>query len=370
MLRNYIKIAWRNLQKSKMFSIINILGLTIGMTCCLLIYMYVKHELSYDTFHTKANQIYRLGTDVKTPTEVIKADITSAPMGPNLKEDFPEVLEMTRLQSSGLLINKAEQTFQEDNVMFADASVFDVLSFPLLEGNPKTALAEPFSLVLSETQARKYFGNESPIGKRLLIEGEHDAKVTGVMADVPSNSHLQFDLLISMTSMEAFRENYEEQWGNFGYYTYLLLPPNHQYQELVEKMPAFMEKHNGEAMDEDEMYYNLVLEPLDEVYLHSDREFSSTGGNRENVYIFSFIALFILLIACINFMNLSTARSADRAKEVGTRKTVGAGKGQLISQFLGESILLSLSAFFLAFLLTDCCFRHSINWLESRLTLC
>ncbi|GAA0532902.1 ABC transporter permease [Chitinophaga japonensis] len=352
MFRNYLKIAWRNIVKHRFYSAINIFGLTVGMTCCFLIFMFVRFELSYDTFHRKADQIYRVSTDVKTPTELIRAAITSAPMGPAMKADFPEVLNMVRVNAASWLIQQGDNKYQEDKVLLADSSFFDVFSFRLLKGNAASALRAPFSIVLTERAAHKYFGDADPMGKSLLIEGEYSATVTGIMKDVPANSQLDFDMLASMSTLtKALQPGIDEQWGNFGMGTYVVLPPGADPMQLERKLPAFMESHIGDMMKRGSMYYTLRLEKLTDVYLHSTRE-APVKGNLSNIYIFAVVAAFILFIAIFNFVNLATAKATERAKEVGVRKSIGAFTSQLTLQFLCETILLSLLAFVLSLV---CC---------------
>lgn len=349
MFKNYLKVATRNLTKHRFYSIINVLGLAIGMTCCLLIFLYVKHELSYDRFHTKADRIYRVVTDIKTPTETMNIGVTSAPMPAYMKTDFPEVEDMVRLDDAGLLIQRGEQTFQEDESMFVDSTFFRVFDFPLLQGNPNTALITPFSIVLTEDAAKRYFGDEDPMGQRLRMEGEYDLTVTGVMPNVPENSNFTFDVLLSLsTRLEKLNPDRAEQWGNFSYESYVLLSENTNPSELESKLPAFLKNYISDQDRDEGMTYTLFLEPLSDVYF-SDRGAPQTGS-LTNIKIFSVIAAFILLIACINFMNLATARATERAKEVGVRKVVGAMRRQLIGQFLCESLLLSVLAFAIALL--------------------
>lgn len=348
MLKNYLKIAWRNIRKQKFYSFINILGLTIGMTCCFLIFMYVRFELSYDSFHKNKDRIYRVVTDVKTPTELIEADITSAPMGPNIKADFPEVVSSVRVNLSNTIVTIGDSKYQEDKLAIADSSFFDVFSFPLTRGNIKEVLAEPFTAVLSESKAKKYFGSADPLGKTFQIDGKQATiKVTGLMKDVPENSHLPFDMVISMSTIEKMGENLTESWGSFGMLTFLLLTPGADAAKLEKKLPAFMESHVGEMMKKSKMTYTLHLERLTDVYMTSKRD-AAIKGSITNVYIFSIVALFILLIAVINFVNLATARATERAREVGVRKSVGAYESQLTFQFLCETLLLSLFAFVLS----------------------
>ena len=346
MFKSYLKIALRNLWKHKVFSFINVLGLTVGMSACFLIFLYVNFELNYDAFHSKADRIYRLVTDIKTPSETINASVTSWAFAPNIKRDFPEVEAFTRVSGGSFLVRKGDIKFQEEKTVFADSSLFEVFDFHLIKGNPKTALKDQFSLVFTEKAARKYFGDSDPIGKTLLFSGDGiPATVTGVMKDIPENSQIKGDMFVSMSTLtKKFDPGRDEQWGNFGASTYLLLKPGTSGKSLENKFPAFLKDRAGKMMDEMKMHYTLLLEPIREVYLHSTRD-SAEKGSMNNVIVFSAVAVFILLIACINFVNLTTARSAERAKEVGVRKVVGAPRGLLARQFISESVLLCLIAF-------------------------
>ncbi len=353
MLKNYFKIAFRNLWRHRTFSFINIMGLTVGLTAFFLIFMYVKFELSYEDFNTKADRIYRIVTDLKTPSETINTSGPAWAVGPNIKDEFAEVDAFVRVSGSSLLVRKDDIKFQEDNAMFADSAFFRVFDFKLLKGNPRTALKEPLSIVFTETAAKKYFGNKDPMGQTLLLTGDAQAaKVTGVMADMPENSQIKADMLVSMTTRTLRPgNNLDSQWANYGNRTFVLLKPQTNVKALQAKLPAFLERRNGSEMKELQMFPTLIFEPLRSVYLYSTRDGSKTG-NSNNVYIFSIIAIFILVIACINFVNLTTARSAERAKEVGIRKVVGAGKAQLAKQFIGESVLICLIAYVLAVIAT------------------
>jgi putative ABC transport system permease protein len=349
MIKNYLKIAFRNLWKHRAFSFINIMGLTVGMTAFFLIFLYVKFELSYDSFHTKADRIYRIVTDLKTPTETINTSGPAWAVSPHIKPEFPEIEAEVRVNNASLLVRKGDIKFQEDNSLFADSSFFKVFDFKLLKGNPQTALKEKFSIILSETAAKKYFGTADPVGQTVLLtEGGFSAKVTGIMQDMPENSQIKADMLVSMVTLtQEFNKGLDDQWGNYSDRAYLLLKPGVNVAALQSKFPAFLEKFNGAEMKQLQMYPTLILEPLRDVYLRSTRDGSKTG-NITNVYIFTIVAIFILLIACFNFVNLTTARSAERAKEVGIRKVAGALKGQLAAQFIGESIILCLIAFVLS----------------------
>lgn len=349
MFKNYLKIALRNLWKHKVFSFINIMGLTVGMSACFLIFLYVNFELSYDAFNTKSDRIYRLVTDIKTPSETINAGITSWAFGPSIKSDFPEVEAFTRVSGGSFLVRKGDIKFQEDKTVMADSTLFQVFDFKLIKGDPKTALKDQLSIVFTEKAAKKYFGDADPVGQTLLLSGEGlPAKVTGVMKDIPENSQIKGDMFVSMTTMtQRFNKGLDDQWGNFGATTYLLLTPGSTKAALESKFPAFLERRAGKTMKESQMYYKLFLEPLRDVYLKSTRD-TAESGSMNNVYVFSVVAIFILLIACINFVNLTTARSVERAKEVGIRKVVGAPKMLVARQFISESILLCLIAFVFA----------------------
>jgi putative ABC transport system permease protein len=353
MIKNYLKIAFRNLWRHRVFSFINILGLTVGMTACFLIFMYVRFELTYDSFHTKADRIYRVVCDIKTPTETINADRPSFAVPPNAKKEFPEIQAAVRVMNDNILVRKGDIKFEEKNSIWVDSAFFNVFDFKLLKGNPQTAVKEPFSVVFSESTAKKYFGKEDPMGKTLLMTGDaFPVTVTGIMKDIPENSQIKADMVLSFSTITMkFDSALDNQWGNYGAQAYFLLTTGTNGKALEKKLPAFLERRNGKEMKEGQMYPTLFLEPLKDVYLRSTRNGSVTG-NINNVYIFSVIAVFILLIACINFINLTTARSSERAKEVGIRKVVGAAKFQLARQFIGESVLLCIIAFLLTLALS------------------
>lgn len=348
MFQNYFKIALRNLLKHKVFSFINIMGLTVGMTACFLIFLYVRFELSYDSFHRKADNIYRIVADLKTPSDFIRTSGPAWAVPPNVKRDFPEVREFVRVSNNSFLLRRGNVKFQEERSAYADSTFFRVFDFPLLKGDPNSALKAPLSIILSESAAKKYFGKQDPMGQTLLFTGEGlPARVTGIMKDIPENSLIVADMLVSMSTLtKNFNPGLDDQWSNYGSSAFLLLKPGTDPATLIKKFPAFLEKRNGDEMKKIQMYPTLLLEPLRYVYLHSTRDGQKTG-NIKNVYVFSIIAVFILVIACINFINLTTARSAERAKEVGIRKLVGAARTQLAWQFVGESILLCLFAFIL-----------------------
>jgi putative ABC transport system permease protein len=367
MIKNYFKIAFRNLWRHRVFSLINILGLTVGMTACFLIFLYVRFEMSYDNMHSKSDRIYRIICDIKTPTETMKPGGPSWAVGPHLTMgDFPQVEASVRITGDELLVRKGNVKFQELNSIYADSSFFQVFDFKLIKGNPHTCLNEPLNIVFSESAVKKYFGNSDPIGQTVLLTGDgFTAKITGVMKDIPENSTIKADMIVSMNTLtRKFNPGLNDQWGNYGNTTYVMLRPGANPETFTKQLPAFLEKMNGTEMKQLNMYPTLMLEKFRDVYLRSTRDDSKTG-NIKNVYIFSIVAVFILLIACFNFINLTTARSSERAKEVGIRKVVGAGRQQLTRQFIGESVLVCLIAFILT-LATAALLLPSFNMLAGK----
>ncbi|MDQ4139940.1 MAG: ABC transporter permease, partial [Bacteroidota bacterium] len=348
MLSNYLKLAYRNLLRQKFYTAINVAGLTIGIACCLLIFMFVQNELSYDKFHAKGDRIYRLLRGSYTNGDHTGTPYTSGPYAPALTADFPEdVQAAVRVMASNALVTYADKSFKEDRFYLTDANFFQVFSFKLLKGNPQTALAEPHTLVITEAMAKKYFGDTDPMGKLVTIDKEQTYKVTGVMANVPGNSQLQFDMLTSIKLLE--NEDFFKVWNNNMLYTYLLLPDASRQAVLESKLPGFVQKYLGETMQQFQTKIKLSLQPYHNVYLDNSTEWDfAEHGNKSNIYIFTAIAVFILLIACINFMNLASARSLGRAKEVGVRKVLGAYQQHLIKQFLTESVLVASLAVILA----------------------
>lgn len=360
MIKNYLKIAWRNLVKNKTFSIINITGLAIGLSCFLLIALYVLDELSYDRFNEKASKIYRINSDIRFGGGDLKLPVASDMMGQVLKKDYPEVEQYTRLYANGgILVKKNDQFINEPNVGYADSTLFDVFTLPAVNGDPKTALNEPNTIVITESTAKKYFNSTNVIGKVLETNdnGKTDYKITAVLKDIPHNSHLRFDMLMSM-------DNAQYGWGNYlshNFFTYLVLKEGVDYKEFEKKFTQYINKYvipqagqimQIKSMDEFEKAGNKLqysLTPLTKIHFQSDRNFDlSPPGNIQYVYIFSAIALFILLIACINFMNLTTARSANRAREVGIRKVLGTERKNLMGQFLTESTLMVVLSLIIA----------------------
>lgn len=355
MFKNYLKIAIRNVQKHKGYAFINIVGLAIGMACCILIVTYILTELSYDKYHENADRIYRIGAEVSMGGFTGLLAVSNAPLGPVLHQDYPEVLNAIRIRplTKGL-VKYEDRQFYEEGILYADNSIFDVFTFPMIKGDPKTALITAYSVVLTQETAKKYFRNEDPIGKVLKFNNLDDFTITGVVEDVPKNSHFTFDMLCSFETFFAKNKGARENWFNFNLHTYLLLPENHDFKELEKKFPALVDKYQGKVIKGLGGELKYFLQPLTSIHLHSHLEGEISGNsNILYVYIFAAIALFILFIACINFMNLATARSATRAKEVGMRKVIGAHKKELIRQFLGESVIYCFLALIAALVLVQ-----------------
>jgi len=349
MLKNYFKIAFRNLWRKRTYSLINITGLAVGMACCFLIFLYVHFETSYDRFHQKGDRIYRLNCDEKTPTGVIHQGFTSSPMSIAAKQVFPEIQAVVREDFQPMLVRKGKLVFQETNSAYVDSGFFQVFDFPLLRGDARTALKAPLSVVLSVSTAKKYFGDNDPMGQTLLIRDEGlAARVTGIMKDMPENTELKADLLVSKATTKLFNPEEDKHWANFGLWAYVLLKPNVDVHALEKKFPAFVERLDGAEEKQMQMWFTLSLQPLRELYLHSGDAGAPAMGNPANVYVFMIVGMFVLLIAGINFVNLTTARSTERAREVGIRKIAGAHRGQLTGQFLGESVFQALMAFVIA----------------------
>lgn len=359
MIKNYFKIAWRNLMKYKVISFINLFGLTVGLTCCLLIATYILNELSYDKYNENADDIYRVTRTFNNEDGVVSLTLStiSPPFGYYMPTDFPEIKKMTRLLDNDITpLRYKDKLINEKSVYFADENLFDVFTVKVVKGNPKTALAEPFSIMLTEETAKKYFGSEDPMNKMIRYNNQFNFKVTGVYKAFPSAAHLHPGAMLSFSTLKDTAiygaENLRTNWGNNSFFTYLLLPHNYDPQKMMARFPAFVDKRmSGEEYvgKQPSKLTTLGLQKLTDIHLYSHTDYEAeANGDISRVYIFAAVALFILLIACINYMNLSTARSALRAREIGIRKVVGAGKKELILQFLSESVLLAWVAIILA----------------------
>ncbi len=360
MFKNHFIIAFRNLRSKKFYAFINILGLFIGLTSFMLIFLYMHNELSYDTLHSKADRIYRVGLNSKISDQEVRTTVTCPPLAFTAVEELPEVENATRIfHFYGIQTIRYDETvIVENKIYFADSTFFDVFSFQLLEGDPATALIRPNTLVVTEDMAQKYFGNKSALGKTLLIGDERiPHEVTGVLENIPSNVHFRFNMLRSMASLELSRD---DEWMGNSFITYLLLYEGTSPSSLEAKLPGLVEKYVGpevqqymgislETFSQQGNQYGYFLQPLLDIHLYSNlKEELEPNGDITYIYIFGAIAFFIILLACINFMNLATARSANRAKEVGVRKTLGSLRSSLVWQFMTESVLLSLIATILA----------------------
>ncbi|KPL12285.1 MAG: hypothetical protein AMS26_18295 [Bacteroides sp. SM23_62] len=361
MIANIIKVAFRNLFKHSGYSFINILGLAIGLASSIFIFLYVINELTYDRFHEKSDRIYRAWILGNMPGTEMRHAVSSPPMMEALLNDYPEVESAVRIhKSGGWLVRTGDRKFHETEreYIFADSTFFDVFSFKLLRGNPKTCLRDPRSIVMTEEYAKKYFGDDDPVGKTLRIEQDTSYySVTGVMEDVPVNSHIQFKMLGSLSTIERSRST---NWVNHNFYNYFVLAPGTDPVEFEARMQDMVVKYVGplveqfmgidlEQFRESGNSYGYRLQAMTDIHLHSNLQYEmEPGGNPMYVYIFLVIAILILVIACINFMNLATARSTARTREVGLRKVVGSSRSLLIAQFLAESVLLSIFALIFA----------------------
>jgi putative ABC transport system permease protein len=364
MIRNYLKIAFRNLTKYKFISFINLFGLTVGLTCCLLIFTFILHELSYDKYQPNADRVYRVTrsfNNAETGALSLNLSTVAPPFGPLLQNDFKEIENMTRvLQNGNTALRFDDKILNEPNVFFADDKFFDFFKTDVLKGNSQKALSDPYSVMMTDETAKKYFGNEEPINKIIKINlGNYfDFKVTGIYKPFPSNTHFHPDIMLSFNTLNDTAiygaENLRTNWGNNSFFTYIKLPKGYNPKKLIAQFPAFLDRHMNEGGPyKPSQGTALSLQKLTDIHLtsHTDYE-AEENGDIKRVYIFSAIALFILLIACINYMNLSTARSTLRAREIGIRKTVGAQRKEIIAQFLSESVLVSWIAMLLAFALT------------------
>jgi putative ABC transport system permease protein len=359
MFNNFFKIAVRNLIKNKIYSFINIAGLAIGFLCFTLIFIFIKNELRYDTFHKNADQIYRpveIQHEPGVGTQHVA--VTMGPLAPALKNDFPEIINATRIYRLwNVFFKVGENGYYESGTCLVDPDMFDIFTIPFIKGDPATALDEPNNLVITQEIASKFFGDEDPIGKTITASyywGQDEFTIKGVIENYPKDSHLNFTMLGSFGLLEN-RLSWMKSWYTNSMATYVLLKEGTNIEELEAKFPDFLRKYRTEEYAKDDL--ELYLQSLNDIHLYSNHIRYQTFNNRQGsiniIYTFSLIAIFIILIACINFMNLSTARSAKRAREVGIRKVLGSDKKNLIYQFLGESILISLLSLILAYFLVE-----------------
>jgi putative ABC transport system permease protein len=353
MIKSFIKTAFRSLLKNKGFTFINVFGLALGLATCLLIVFYVFDELSYDRYNVNYDRIYRVNSDLKYGGVVTSFAIAAPPVGDAMVKEFPEVEKTTRIAlANNLRFKKGSEVIEEDRGVYCDPSIFGIFILPMIKGDPKTALTGPNAIVISETAAKKYFNTVNVIGKTLtLVNGDESSPhiITGVITDMPVQSHFRADFLLALDA------NQDKNWATFRFNTYILLKQGADRQALETKFPGLIQRHmNSNGFDYKKFatagnFIRLGLTPLKDIHLKSSRQRElSANGDIQYIYIFSAIAIFILVLACINFMNLSTARSANRAREVGVRKVLGSPRKYLIAQFLSESMMVTLTAAIIA----------------------
>jgi putative ABC transport system permease protein len=379
MLKNYMKIALRNLLKYKAYSFINIMGLAIGVASCILILLFVQDELSYDRFHEKADRIYRVALLGSLGNNQFNGAVTAPPLGEALVRNYPEVESATRIRNYGFpVIRYGDKVFSEERFFWADSTFFEVFSFEFIKGDKYSALKEINTVVITESIAKKYFGGEDPVGKLLNSDNRRDYKISGVIKDFPENSHMHFDFIAALGS---YPDSRSDQWFNNSFYTYIVLREGSDYKELEQKLDRFVADHVGpqteqvlgvpfEDLIKSGAVYRYYLQPLTDIHLKSDIEAElEPNSSLAYVYAFSLIAVLILFIACINFMNLATARSSNRAKEIGIRKTLGSGKIQLVRQFLVETILMAFIAVLIAVIIVELLLNPFNNLIGKELSI-
>ncbi|MGB5345496.1 MAG: ABC transporter permease [Woeseia sp.] len=365
MLSSYFKIAWRNIVGNPLFSAINIIGLSIGLACCIMITMFVRYEVSYDKHWANADRIYRVTRDFLGNNLQLAA--VAPPIAPLLKQDFAEVEDVTRiLATGGITLSRGDIRIREERMVIADPNLFEFFNLEFVSGDPASALARPTDIVMTERAVERYFGDEDPIGRTLNLMDQADVTVTAVIRDLPDNTHMQFEIVGSIAAIPLMMGPDElDSWGSNNYYTYVRLPAGYDPADLEAKFLDFLIRHWSENAESSSF---LSLQPLTDIHLTSDRDGEwRANGSITTVYTFSAVAFFVLLIACVNFMNLTTARSSQRAREVGIRKVVGAHRKQLITQFMGESILLTAIAMLLAVVIVELSITAFSNYLEKPL---
>ncbi len=350
MIRNYLTSAMRYVARNKAFTAINVLGLAIGMTACMLITQYVLHEFSYDNFHVKRDRIFRLQLDRYDKGELAtRWAAGAAGIGPDLKANFPEVERYVRLRESQLLLSKGDIMFKEDNVFFSTKEFFNMFSVKLLKGVDSLVLKEPFKIVISQSLAKKYFGDADAVGETLKANGKTEYEVTGVFEDLPTNTHMKIDALLSFETLQKLWNDPITSWQWDGFMTYIELNDKTDYKTFEAKLPEFVQKHEGEELKKYNAGMVFHLQPLPDIHLDSDFMFEfQPNGDRQSTYFLTVVAVLILIIAWINYVNLSTAKSIERAREVGVRKVMGSFRAQLVQQFLFESALLNVVAIVIA----------------------
>jgi putative ABC transport system permease protein len=366
MLNNYLKIAWRNIVGNPLFSAINIVGLAIGLACCIIITLFVRYELSYDRHWVDADRVYRVTRDFFGNN--LRLAAVAPPIAPLMQQDFADIEDVVRiLPTGGVTLSRGDTRIREDNLAIADPNVFEFFNLEFVDGEPTTALARPTDIVMTERAVERYFGAEDPIGQTINLMDQAEVTVTAIIRDLPDNTHMSFEILGSMAAVPLLMGPEElESWGSNNYYTYIRLPAGYDPGSLESQFNDFLVRHWSEDAESSSA---LSLQRLTDIHLTSDRDGEwTTNGSLALVYTFSAVAFFVLLIACINFMNLTTARSTQRAREVGVRKVVGATRQQLIVQFMGESVMLTAIAMLLAVALVEIALPVFSSFLEKPLS--
>jgi putative ABC transport system permease protein len=359
-LKNYLITAWRNIVKDKFYTLLNIVGLSIGLITAIYIFLYIVDELTYDKSHTNYKRIYRLESHFTINGKDDFFAVTQVPLGPTLKDEYPEIEEYVRfLPTYTLFLKYGEREFQEDSMVYADSTLFKVFTHPVTKGDPSTMLNRPYTMVMTESLARKYFGNEDPIGKTVKSVEGNQYEITGVIRDLPGNLHLRFNGILSVATIRQqvgvtqFNDRSAGSFWNVGIFSYIMLKEGADIKPILEKFPSFYDKYMKSLGDQINGNFMLMAQPLARVHHYSaDLGYDQPVGNIKYVYIFSFVALLILIIACINYMNLATARSSRRSKETGMRKIAGAQRTMLVRQFLIESIVITLISTIIALALS------------------
>lgn len=373
MIKNYIITAFRNLWRIKFFSTLNIVGLAIGMASCLLILQYVTYEFSYDKFHENSKDIYRVQYNNYQNGRLEFACAAAVPaVGPAMKDNFPEVIEYARAFPVSGIITYKDKKFRQKKMQIATPSFINMLSFPLIKGDAKTALKDVHTAVITEETAKKYFGDEDPLGKIISWNGRNDFKITGILKDIPDNSHIKFSVLLSFSTLNEFTEDQSETaWGWYDFNTYVQLKSGSDPLAFNEKFQKWLEENRGEEWKNRNVRQEFLLQPIEEIHLYSDLLQESEpqeNGDGDSVFFLLIIAFFILFIAWVNFINLSTSRSIERAKEVGLRKVIGASKKQLIRQFIFESLLVNIIAAILSIFIVGLVLPNFNSILDSKLS--
>ena len=343
MLKNLLKISLRTIWKEKTYSVLNITGLTIGITCSMFLLMYIMHELSYDRYHVNAPNIYRVVSNIKEPDNAFTWAVAQIPLAEELRDNYPEVKNAVRFFGTGRVQYKnGDKQFYEEDFYLADSTVFDMFTYQFLSGDPATALDNPFSIVLTEKTARKYFSDVSAaLGQSIQNQQGEEFKVTGILDDIPTNSHFLFDGLISRSTRPGFTGH----WGNFGVATYVQLPEGYDLTKMYTSLDKVIKEKVDPIFEQYGVTIKYELQPILDIHLYSKiQDEAEEGGDITYIYIFASVALFMLIIACINYMNLATARSVNRAREVGVRKVLGSQRGQLMAQFITESVVIAFIA--------------------------